>query len=168
MKSKKLIALAFVLAGVLFFNANLHAQKLISGGKPKKSEVEGFDKADCANLPNKFRVCKVFDEAAWKADFVIQKEKKTLYKFDAPDYAGINGDDFWAYYGDLDKNGSPDIIVSALANITNGLGVKTYDINIFRDPVKNGFQKPFTFPIEEFGEKGNFIFDTKKKETQIL
>ena len=168
MKTKYLITLAFILAGVLFFSENLQAQKLLSGGKPKKSIVENFDGAYCVGLPGKFRICKVFDETEWKSDFIIQKGKEILYKFDAPSYAGIKGDDFWAYHGDLDKDDSAEIIIAALENITNGLGVKTYNIYVFHNPAKFGFQKPFTFPIEEFGEKGNFIFNPQTKETQIL
>lgn len=167
-KLKTFTTLVFISAGVLFSFEKMHAQKLISGGKPQKANIEIFDKATCVNLPKEFRVCKVFSEREWKFEFVIQKLKRTLYKFDTPSYAGIEFDDFYAYYGDLDKSGSPEIVISELDTVSNGLGVRYYNVHIFRDPLKIGFQKPFTVPIQEFGEKGNFIYDSKNNETQIL
>jgi hypothetical protein len=77
-------------------------------------------------------------------------------------------EDFWAYRGDLDKDGSPEVIIAALIGISNGMGISTFEINIFPGLAKAGDQKPLSFTIEEYGENGNFIFDAKRNETLIL
>jgi hypothetical protein len=169
MKLKQLIALAFILAGVLFFTQNLKAQKLFSGGKPKETQVDLYGDAYCVKLSGNYRVCKgsnIEDENL--THFIIQKNKKTLGTIDAPLFASSGYEDFRAFRGDLDKDGFSEIVIASQVTIGNGLGIAYFNIHIFQDPLKFGFQKPFTFPIEDFDEKGNFIYDPKHNEMQIL
>ena len=121
------------------------------------------------NLSGHFRVCKAANPDIYETKFLIQKSKKTLSTIDAPAPGACCGmEDFWAYRGDLDKNGSPEVIIAALIGISNGMGISTFEINIFRDLIKSGDQKPLSFTLEEGGENGNFIFDAKRNETLIL
>lgn len=169
MKNKLFITLVFTLTGVLFFAENLNAQKLISGGRPKDAAIENYAETSCVALPKGFRVCKARDESEEsEIKFIIQKNLKTVKTMDAPFFSGSTAADFRAYWGDLDKNGSPEIVIASLENVSNGLGVPHFYIHIFRDSLKLDFQKVLTFPIEEFGEKGNFIYDARRNETQIL
>jgi hypothetical protein len=169
MKNKQLTALALLLASVLFFAQSMPAQKLVSGGKPNLTQVDLYRDAYCANLSSNYRVCKGRNtEDENLTHFIIQKNKKTLGKIDAPYFAGSGTEDFWAFRGDLDKDGFSEIVIASQVTISNGLGIAHFDIHIFQDPLKFGFQKPFTFPVEDFGEKGNFIYDPKRRETQIL
>jgi len=147
----------------------VYAQRVTSGGKPRETFVEGYDKAFCVNLSGHFRVCKAANPDMNETKFLIQKSEKTLSITDAPYPAACCGmEDFWAYRGDLDKDGSPEVIIAALIGISNGMGISTFEINIFRDPVKSGDQKPLSFMLEEWGENGNFIFDAKRNDTSIL
>ena len=170
MNIKFLIPFAFVLVSIFSFTQNFPAQKLISGGKPKRIEFANFGESYCVNLTNKFSVCKIRnpdDESLGK--FIIQNDGKILGETDAPvNPVGSGGDSFFAYRGDLDKDGSSEIVIASLETVGNGMGIAYYNVHIFRDPIKFGFQTPLTFPIEDFGEKGNFIYEPKRNETQIL
>lgn len=170
MNAKFLITLAFTLASVFFYVENFQAQRLVSGGKPKESSVGGFDSGYCVNLSSKFRVCKAANYERGETKFLISKNNKILTTTDAPYYslACCEMKDFFALRGDLDKDGSAEIIIASLEGIGNGMGIASYKIHIFRDPTKFASEKPLIFSLQEFGEKGNFIFDKQKNETQIL
>ena len=150
LKVKVLIKTAFFLAIGLLFIENLQAQRLISGGKPRESDVEGFDKSFCVNLSNDFKVCKSANYELEETKFLVLKNNKILTTTDAPYFSAAccGMDDFWAYHGDLDKDGSQEIIISSLEGISNGMGICSYSIHIFRDPTKFASEKPFTFPVE--------------------
>ncbi|MDQ4121039.1 MAG: hypothetical protein M3209_06300 [Acidobacteriota bacterium] len=160
--------LALLLVSIFFFAQNSDARKLFSGGKPKEVIIAGFDVAFCVNLSQKFRVCKTRIYDPDEVSFLIQKNKKTIGTIDATFSAFSEMDYFWAYRGDLDNDGSSEIVIASLELISNGMGISTYDVHIFRDPTRFGFQKPLTFPIQDFGEKGNLVFNAGKNETQIL
>ena len=73
LKVKVLITTAFFLAIGLLFIENLQAQRLISGGKPRESDVEGFDKSFCVNLSNDFKVCKSANYELEETKFLVLK-----------------------------------------------------------------------------------------------
>lgn len=147
----------------------VYAQRVASGGKPNETVLEGYDQAFCVNLSGHFRVCKVAKPDSYETKFLIQKNKKTLSAIEAPaPSATCEMQDFWAYRGDLDKNGSPEVMIAALIGVSNGYARSTFEINIFRDLTISDDQKPLSFTAEEWGENGNFIFDAKRKETLIL
>lgn len=174
MNLKYLIMLIFCLASILFFAGNLKAQKLISGAKPSESQIDDFDKSFCVNFSGKIRVCKVarygVEIDSDETNYIILKGDAILAKTDAPFHslACCEMKDFFAYYGDLDKDGSKEIVVASLEGVGNGIAISSYNIIIFRDPEKFPSEKPLIFPLEEFGEKGNFIFDTKLNQTLVL
>ena len=147
----------------------VYAQRVTSGGKPVETSIEGYEKAFCVNLSGHYRVCNAANPDGNEPKFLIQKSEKTLSITDAPYPAACCGmEDFWAYRGDLDKDGSPEVIIAALIGISNGFARSTFEINIFRDLIKSGDQKPLSFRSDEWGEKGNFIFDAKRNETLVL
>lgn len=161
--------LSLILLFLITLFPAVYAQRVTSGGKPKKASVEGYDEAFCVNLSGHFRVCRALRRESGETRFLIEKGGKTLSVVEAPYPAACCAlEDFWAYRGDLDKDGSPEVIIAALIGISNGMGISTFEINIFRDPVRSGGQKPLSFTLEEWGENGNLIFDTKRNETLVL
>lgn len=96
------------------------------------------------------------------------KKRKTLFSLDANLSVDSTTENFYAYRGDLNKDGKSEIVIADLQGVTNGVGISNYDINIFERDSEQNFHKTLTFPIREFGEKGNFIFDKFRNETLIL
>lgn len=126
MKKKYLITLVFCLASVLFLVGNLKAQKLISGAKPSESRIADFDKSFCVNFSGEIRVCKAArygaDVDSDETNYIILKGEEVLIKTDAPFHslACCEMKDFFAYLGDLDKDGSKEIVIASLEGIGNG------------------------------------------------
>ena len=155
---------------IIIFIQPTNAQKLISGGKPKESKIDCYEKSFCVKLTDNYQVCKSADFIREETKYVILKKGEFVGITDAPLYtfACCEMTDFWAYRGDLDKDGSQEIIIASLESISNGMGISTFNIHIFKNPEKHKFAKPLTFSVQEFGEKGSLIFDKKKNETQVL
>lgn len=166
---RKDILLIFLLTvSIFFFTQDLQAQKIVSGGKAKASEIQGFRDAFCVDLPNNFRICKVRETVENKPLFLIRKKSETVFSTGANLSIDSTTEDFFAYQGDLDKDGNAEIIIADLVGTTNGVGISTYDVQIFRQNENRTFYKSFSFPIREFHEKGNFVFDKSRNETLIL
>lgn len=154
---------------ILIFIASANAQKLIYGGKPKAAKVAGLKNSFCVNLAKQTSICKgieISEEGDGKF-FVRQNGQK---KGEIGASLGVYGssEKFFAFYGDLDKNKSAELVIVDFTVQSNGLGVSYYDINIFPDFESTGFQKPITFQTTEFGKDGTFVYDSKANETLIL
>ncbi|HRH42930.1 MAG TPA: hypothetical protein PKY82_14975 [Pyrinomonadaceae bacterium] len=154
---------------VLTFIASANAQKLTYGGKPKAVKVEGLTDSFCVTLANSTIVCKG-KETGEDGDgkFFVRKNGQKKGEIDASLGVYGSGDNFFAFYGDLDKNKSAELVIVDFASQSNGLGVSYYDINIFPDFQTKGFQKPINFGTTEFGIDGTFVYDAKANETLIL
>jgi hypothetical protein len=169
MKRKYFVTLALSLASLFFFVETIHAQKLTTGNHPKETNINGFDYSLCVEFSNQLQVCKAANYESGETEYLVQNDNKVLAKTIAPYFslACCEMKDFHAYYGDLDKNGSNEIIIASLEGVSNGLGVSYFNIHIFQEPLTLQ-QKPLTFPIQDFGKKGNFIYDKEANETFIL
>lgn len=154
---------------ILTFIASVNAQKLVYAGKPKAAKIAGLADSFCVNLANQTSVCKG-REAIEDGDgkyFVFQNGQK---KGEIGASLGVYGssENFFAFYGDLDKNKSAELVVVDFDSQSNGMGISFYTINIFPDFQTKGFQKPLTFGTQEFGKDGTFVYDAKTNETLIL
>lgn len=163
---KRFILISLMISGAVF---SVHAQKLVYAGKPKAVKVEGLSGSFCADLPNQTSVCKgrdLTDEGSGRF-FIRQKQQKTG-EIDAAGGLYSRPDQFFAYYGDLDRNKSAELVIVDFDSQGLGLGVSYYTINIFPDFQTKGFQTPLRFGTTEFGVDGTFVYDAKRKETLIL
>ena len=147
-----------------------NAQKLVSGGKPKRFKSADGLKAFEIKFPGGVFVRKVDreNEDDENGKFSVGKNGSEFGSIDASIDAASSIDNFYAFYGDLDKNKSAELAVVDFDGQSNGLGVSYYSVSIFPDFETKGFQTPLTFSTEEFGEKGTFVYDAKANETLIL
>ena len=152
----------------LFVSAN--AQKLVYGGKPKLFVSKGGIKAFVVKFPNGVNVFK-FDrktEDDKQGTFEVGKGRSTFGTIPGSIYGASSVDNFHAFYGDLDKNNSAELIVVDFDGQSLGLGVNYFTINIFPDFETKGYQPPISFSTTEFGADGTFLYDAKIKETLML
>jgi hypothetical protein len=155
---------------ILTFIASANAQKLVSGGKPKLFESKGGIEAYEVKFPGGIIVRKLGrqNDDDESGTFSISKNNDELGTIPASVNMASTIDNFYAYYGDLDKNNSAELVVVDFDGQSNGMGISFYTINIFPDFQTKGFQKPISFGTQEFGANGTFVYDAKANETLIL
>lgn len=147
------------------------AQKLTYGGKPQAAAKTENKEAYFVKFPQNVEVYKISDASGddRRDYFEIKKQGESVGTITADINAfGGTTDNFFAFYGDLDKNKSKELIVIDFNGSSNGLGVNYYTINILPDFETKGYTAPLTFNDAEFGRDGTFVYDAKKNETLIL
>lgn len=145
------------------------AQRLVQGSKPTEEKAGQFSGAFCSNLTGGLRLCKVKTSAEGDADFIVLKGSTTVSRVEAPAWTTVNisPDGFFAYRGDLDKDGTQEVVLVSLEGVSQGMGVTYSTVYIFNGAA--GSQgRPISFPIQEFGEKESFIYDPRNRRTEIL
>lgn len=149
--------------------ANVNAQKLNLKKKMYETEISGYGldygKTYCIDFSRQQRVCKSAKSDSGEFEFLIQKNGETVQTIKSN--VGSFTDKFWVYKGNLDKKNSDELVIVDYNGASNGLGVSYTTVYIFSD-IKNGFNDLLRYPLEEFGERDNFIFDKSKSETLIL
>ncbi len=139
-------------------------------GQPKAVTVAGFTEAYGVALDGGVRVIKAkvaANENGGVWTFVIEKGGKVLGKWSGfATSAVLAVDAFEVLSGDLDGNGTPELIVTELETVSNGLGVRVTGVNVFRDGIGETFQAPVYFSVYEYGRNGTFVRDGD--ETLIL
>lgn len=175
MKVKIFATLVFTIAGVFFLSVEAAAKRLEQFTKMYDARIEGFGVDDlefgktyCIDFTKNERVCKGYKSGDGGMYFIVQKESETIKTWKHPIGTGNGTGNFYVYYGDLDKDKSSELVVVSTTNVTNGRGVPTSNVYILSEPLAENSGKPLVFPVEEFGEKDNFIFDAKTGETLIL
>ena len=159
----------YFLFGMLIIAALIpaHGQKLLNGGKPKALKTIDLHNSACINLV-KTVICKGIDAGSDEGKIFISQSNKKIGEINADFNAQSSEEDFFAFYGDLDKNKSSELIIVNKIAESNGLGISYFEINIFQDFQTLGFQTPLTFQTTEFGTDGTFLYNSKSKETLIL
>jgi len=175
MKVKFFTTLVFTVAGVFFLVANADAEKLRQLTKMYDAQIKGygvseyeFGKTYCVDFTKNERVCKAYKSGDGGLYFIVQKNNETIETWEHPPGTGNGTENFYVYYGDLDNDKSSELVVVSTTNVTNGRLVPTSNVYIMSEPIEENSSKPLVFPVEEFGEKDNFIFDAKRNETLIL
>lgn len=160
----------FLLGLLIFtFTASSNAQKLVYGGKPKVAKFEGLTDSFCVSLAKNTSVCKG-KQTGEDGDgrFFVRQNGQKKGEIEASIGVQSSTDNFFAFYGDLDKNKAAELVIVDFDGQSNGLGVSYYSINIFPDFQTKGFQEPISFSTTEFGKDGTFVYDAKTRETLIL
>lgn len=165
----------YFLIGLFVFGTivSANAQKLINGGTPKAAVSTKTSASHCVDLPKGISVCKYTENPADEdkepfGEFRIRKNLKTVGTIPASPQGQTTSKDFKAFYGDLDKNSSAEIVIAEFGGQSNGMGISYYGISILPDFETKGLQPAIKFNTEEFGADGTFVYDAKTKETLIL
>lgn len=131
-------------------------------GDPQKTTVSGYFEAHAVTVEPGFRIIKGRTgnaEAFGDGDFLFERNGKVEGKWSGAGSIYASTEGFQVLKGDLDGNGTPELIVAELESVSNGLGVRTSGIFIFPDEAKGGFRKPFHISVYEFGRNGTFVRD---------
>lgn len=160
----------FLVLVILTISIGASAQKLSQGGKPELFESKGGIRAYEVKFPNGIIVRKFDRKSETEADgfFEISRGSKTLGEMPGAVTQAAGIDKFDAFWGDLDRNNSGELVVVDFVGESMGMGIDYYSIYIFPDFETKGWQQPLEFSTEEFGAQGTFVFDAKTNETLIL
>ncbi len=153
---------------VLFSTAD--AQGLHRGAFPVKTDLSDFSEAFCSELDGDFRVCKVRLNDDGDAELKVLHKDKIVYSVKASFWAGagIEATAFWTFRGDMDNDGSREIIIVSSDGISNGIAISYATAHIISDPIAKGDITNISFQLEEFGPNDNFIYNKKTHLTDIL
>jgi hypothetical protein len=145
-------------------------QRLTQGTKPVTTKIPEYAEAFCSTVTGGFRVCRALKSEEGEADFVILKGATTVNRIEALAWKNIavEPDGFFAYRGDLDKDGAAEIVLVSLEGVSNGMGVAYSTAYIFNGRTVESGSEPISFEIQEFGERENFIYDPRSRRTEIL
>lgn len=170
-KNKRMKHIIFSILVILTISFGaVNAQNLHHGGKPKLFESKGGIRAYEVKFPNGVTVRK-FDrktEDDSEGFFEISRDSKALGEIPGAVTQAASIDKFDAFWGDLDKNGSAELVVVDLIGESMGMGIDYYSVSIFPDFETKGWQEPLEFSTEEFGARGTFVYEPKTNETLIL
>lgn len=160
----------FLILVILTISVGAGAQKLSHGGKPKLFESKGGIRAYEVKFPNGVTIRKFDRKTEEDADgfFEISRGSKWLGEIPGAVTQAASIEKFDAFWGDLDKNNSAELVVVDLIGESMGMGIDYYSISIFPDFETKGWQPPLTFSTEEFGARGTFVDEPKTDETLIL
>lgn len=115
-------------------------------------------------------MCKVKTSEDGDAEFAILKAESTVNRIAAAAWstAAVSPENFFAYRGDLDKDGSQEMVVVSLEGVSNGMGVTYATAYIFNGKTVEQQGEPVSFSLQEFGERDNFIYNPASRRTEIL
>jgi hypothetical protein len=168
--SKLWFYIAVLATFVLAPQISVHAESLKLGTTPKQEKIDSMLDAYCSYLSGGFRICRARTSEDGDASFVIQQGTKTLESIPAPFWsiAASDPDGFFTYRGDMDGNGTKEIVLVSYEGASNGLGITYSTVYIFKDPNSHHAETPIEIPIQEFGINDNLRFDQAKNRTDIL
>ena len=151
MRSKLLSACLLLIA----INVCAFGQPSLSKARaPEPANISGYVRAACVPLPVGIRICKCVSDA--EDDFVAEKGGVIASKWPARAFLGETSD-FEVLTGDLDGNGSKEVIVANHDMTSNGIGINYWTISIFPGASVQDFERPLMFSVEEYGSFGTFV-----------
>ena len=167
---RRILDLIAIVAGIMLISAEpAFAQGLKKGTNPAETSIS-TSAAFCSDLSGGFRVCRVRLSEDDDAEFQVQRSGVTLAKIDADFWSNIAVEpkDFFAYRGDMDRDGASEIVLVSLNGVSQGMGVTYATAYIFDGRTLEKGKPPISVPIEEFGDRENFIYDRKTGRTNVL
>ncbi len=131
-------------------------------GAPLKTTVSGYFEAHAVTVEPGFRIIKGRTgnaETFGDGDFLFERNGKVEGKWSGAASIYANTEGFEVLKGDLDGNGTPELIVTELESVSNGMGVRMNGVYIFPDEARGGFRRPMYFSAYEYGRNGTFVRD---------
>lgn len=131
-------------------------------GDPQKTTVSGYFEAHAVTVEPGFRIIKGRTgnaETFGDGDFLFERNGKVEGKWSGAGSIYANTEGFEVLKGDLDGNGTPELIVTELESVSNGMGVRMNAVYIFPDEARGGFRPPMYFSAYEYGRNGTFVRD---------
>lgn len=165
-----LILILFGLIALCLTSPAVAQSNRLKNYKSVETPVKGFGKAYCADLPDNLSVCKALVDRTEtnRAEYLVRQNDKMLseWKTEITMYSGV--EDFEVLEGDLDGDGSTEIIIPQLDGQSNGIGVGFFSIYILPNPTNKEFKPPLVIKTQDFGRNGVFIFNASTRTTDIL
>ena len=151
-----LVKVVIFAALVMVLNQQSYAQSavMVKASLPSPADVTGYHKAHCVSLNQRIRICKGLSDS--ENAFVLEKDGTRVGTWPVMTFLGETSD-FEVLQGDLDADGSRELIVANRDSTSNGLGVNVWTISIFSASDVNSFRPPLTFSVEEYGSSGTFV-----------
>jgi len=149
------ILLVLLTATVFGADSGSNSPKLIKTGSPQPVALAGYDKAHCVSLPGQIRICKCISESE-DGTFIVERNGKRLGKWPASAFLGDTSD-FEVLLGDLDGDGSNELVVANRDSESCGMAVQQWTLSIFPNPWFPHFQPSLTFSVEDYGVFGTFV-----------
>lgn len=170
MKCPQKISILVLFLLLLLLCSVVRAGRLRPGTVPKEADFANYKGAVCSELDGDYRVCKVMLTYDGDAEYEVFHKDKIVNSFNAPFWSTADAapEDFWTYRGDLDNDGSREIVLVSGEGVSNGMGVTYVTVHILSDPMMLGKKTHVKFPLKEFGPGQSFIFNPKNKRTEIL
>jgi len=88
--------------------------------------------------------------------FFVERQGKRLGEWPASAFMGDTSE-FEVLIGDLEGDGSRELVVANFDGASCGLGVQYWTISIFSDPEFQTFHAPLTFVVEDYHTFGSFV-----------
>jgi hypothetical protein len=120
---------------------------------PRAASVPGCVRAHCIALPDGRRVCACTGDTT----VVVRVEQGAGTVHEWPADYGLSGsaESLRAMHGDLDADGTPELIVAEWMDMSNGLGIRYYRLSIINgaDPAR----PPLRVNVDDFAPDGSFV-----------
>lgn len=120
----------------------------------------------CIDIGNSMKVC----QRNKGTDGLISVEKagRTVLSWESEVTGSVWEGQFKVLKGDLDNDGSDDLIISELQGESNGFGRRFLKIFIVDDFGSGKLSRPLEFEMNEFGSRGTFFRRRAEKSCRIL
>lgn len=118
-----------------------------------ETAVPGCVRARCVPLPDGRRVCSCTGDTA--ITMRVEADGGTLHAWPADYGMAGSANSLRVMRGDLDADGTPELIVSEWMDMSNGLGIRFYRLSIFSgaDPAR----PPLRVSVDDFAPEGSFV-----------
>lgn len=118
----------------------------------RAASLPGCVRAHCVALPDGRRVCSCTGDTTVVTR--VMAEGRTAHEWPADYGLASSPESLRAMHGDLDADGKPELIVSEWQDMSNGLGIRHYQLSIFSgaDPAR----APLRVNVDDFAPDGSF------------
>jgi hypothetical protein len=126
-------------------------------------QVRGCLRAFCVTVADGRRVCGCTQDTTIVTR--VEAQGRTLHEWTA-DYGFAGPEALRVLHGDLDGDGRPELVVSELHAISNGLAVRLHELRIF-DGADHA-RPPVRVKLQDFDPRGSFVRPGQGGECRLI